>query len=365
MVHLDDVALSMVLSAAVAGGLSLDAAPARLQSPGSDAATTTPILVDVVVTDRSGNPVGGLSAGDFDIREDGAPRAVEGCTSVDLPLDIPAAGGAARVTDAGDRRVYVLAIDTAHLSSRGATRLADVLARFVTGYFGPNDRAVVVTLGTPPRRSNPIGDRQQLLRLIGATSDSASRRADASPPSLGLLGEFGVVPDRGDVTAHVLRSLAAIVHDTSAASGHRLTVFLVSEGLTSTPREAQKAETELLAAAARANASVYPMDPRGMQAVTTGLSPGPEERPIGVEGWNSLREIADGTGGRAILGRDDVDAAFLQVVQDASAYYVLTYTSPHAADRDGHFHKVTVHVRKPGMSVTARRGWYAPKSPIP
>ncbi len=45
-------------------------------------ATTTAILVDVVVRDRKGHPVTNLSAGDFEIFEDGAPQKVDTFTQV-------------------------------------------------------------------------------------------------------------------------------------------------------------------------------------------------------------------------------------------------------------------------------------------
>jgi hypothetical protein len=47
-------------------------------------------------------------------------------------------------------------------------------------------------------------------------------------------------------------------------------------------------------------------------------------------------------------------------VRDNSTYYVLGYT-PAVERRDGRFHDVRVRVRRPGLTVRARRGYFAPR----
>ena len=45
------------------------------------------------------------------------------------------------------------------------------------------------------------------------------------------------------------------------------------------------------------------------------------------------------------------------MMRDSSTYYMLGYNS--SAPRDGRFHKVTVKVKRPGLEVRARQGYYA------
>src|SRR5688572_21590751 len=52
------------------------------QRPGDATATTTAVLVDVVVRDRQGRPVTDLTAADFELREDGVPQRVGSFTRV-------------------------------------------------------------------------------------------------------------------------------------------------------------------------------------------------------------------------------------------------------------------------------------------
>jgi hypothetical protein len=50
--------------------------------------------------------------------------------------------------------------------------------------------------------------------------------------------------------------------------------------------------------------------------------------------------------------------AFERFVRVTSTYYVLGYTPP-VEEPDGSFHDITVRVRRPAVTVRARRGYYA------
>ena len=67
---------------------------------------------------------------------------------------------------------------------------------------------------------------------------------------------------------------------------------------------------------------------------------------------------ADQTDGRAIVGRNDPIPELQRMVRDASAYYLLGYTSTVAA-RDGKFHEIQVRVKRPNVEVRARKGYWA------
>ena len=73
---------------------------------------------------------------------------------------------------------------------------------------------------------------------------------------------------------------------------------------------------------------------------------------------DSLRVLADQTDGRAIVNRNDLEGGLKQVVRDSSAYYLLGYNSsqPRA---DGKFHEIKVRVKRSGVQVRARKGYWA------
>ena len=94
-------------------------------------------------------------------------------------------------------------------------------------------------------------------------------------------------------------------------------------------RELTMAIAELATAANRANASFYTVDPRGLVA-----GPGAAEfRLTGTRSFNdwifttqnSLRSIAEQTGGRAVVNRNDFDDAFREIDAETSDYYILGF----------------------------------------
>jgi VWFA-related protein len=128
----------------------------------------------------------------------------------------------------------------------------------------------------------------------------------------------------------------------------------------------------LLQEANRANASFYPIDPRGLVAFdepiakpTTGSpKPGtPSIIPLSVDAGrrrarlDSLRTLAENTDGLAIVDSNNLDAGMKRVVADLSSYYLLGYYSN--GKLDGKYHAITVRVKRAGIQVRARRGYMA------
>src|SRR3954469_21521659 len=72
----------------------------------------------------------------------------------------------------------------------------------------------------------------------------------------------------------------------------------------------------------------------------------------------TLRTLALDTDGIAVVDTNDLDKGLRRVVDDLTSYYLLGYysTNPKA---DGKFRKITVHVKRPGVDVRARRGYQA------
>jgi hypothetical protein len=64
------------------------------------------------------------------------------------------------------------------------------------------------------------------------------------------------------------------------------------------------------------------------------------------------------TDGRAVINRNDLASAMKDIVRDMSGYYRLGYNSTLDA-YDGTFHEISVHVKRPGVTVRARKGYWA------
>jgi VWFA-related protein len=121
----------------------------------------------------------------------------------------------------------------------------------------------------------------------------------------------------------------------------------------------------------RSNTAFYPVDPRGLVVFDEGIVPAAqvgsaasnptlpieeENRRLRVRA-DALRQLAEGTDGTAIVGTNNIAAALRRVVDDLSSYYLLGYYS--TGKLDGKFHSISVRVKRPGVSVRARRGYQA------
>jgi len=121
----------------------------------------------------------------------------------------------------------------------------------------------------------------------------------------------------------------------------------------------------------RSNTSFYPVDPRGLTVFdedivpatpVAGKAPLPtlpsaEENARLRTRADGLRRLAESTDGTAVVNTNNIRDALRRVVDDLSSYYLLGYYS--TGKLDGKFHSIGVRVKRPGVSVRARRGYQA------
>lgn len=160
------------------------------------------------------------------------------------------------------------------------------------------------------------------------------------------------------------RSLEAL-----AGTPGRKSLVLVSGGIGQDPR--LSAFRRVVSAARRANAAIYFIDVRGLVAATTGLQADVNEPLTSQDlsagaGLDEIREASEGseelavdTGGFVVRDRNDLGAGLARVGRESRSYYLLGYTPPSRA-ADGKFRKISVKVHREGLTVRARRGYYAP-----
>src|SRR5205807_7689855 len=113
---------------------------------------------------------------------------------------------------------------------------------------------------------------------------------------------------------------------------------------------------ELTRTANRANTTIYTIDPRGLVGM-------PDlDQNVDPQQWNevirksqdSLRVLADETGGIAVVNQNDFDKALKRIDADSSHYYVLGYysTNPDPTHRR---RTIEVHVTRPNITVQSRK----------
>jgi VWFA-related protein len=95
-----------------------------------------------------------------------------------------------------------------------------------------------------------------------------------------------------------------------------------------------------------ANLAVYPVDARG-------LSPNPKA----FQNIASMKDLAGKTGGKAYYSTNDIKNSIREAVEDAQLSYTLAYY-PSEQKLDGRFRRIKVKVKRPGLVVRHRRGYY-------
>src|SRR5262249_41224211 len=111
-------------------------------------------------------------------------------------------------------------------------------------------------------------------------------------------------------------------------------------------------------AANRAHVSIYPIDPSAADQAKI-RSDGTTDVPSDQARWReALRSLADSTSGRAISSANDMELGLKHAINDSRGYYEIALTKE--VTRDGRFHAVDVSVRRSGLTVRARKGYWAP-----
>lgn len=363
------------------------------------------VEVDALVTDGDGNVVSDLTAGDFEILEDGKPQKISTFSLVNLPIeraDRPLFAPAPIEPDvqsntAVDGRMYVIVLDDYHVDLTRGPRVKAAMRRFIERNFGVNDLAAVVYTGGRAVDGQDFTNNPRLLlasidKFIGRKLRSSTlERIDQFNRSAGFRQQGQRVDDpmeferayQARQTMDAIRRLAEFM---SGIHGRRKTMLLVSEGLdydiydvfnnrsASTILEETR---DAIAAATRANVSIYALDPRGLtslgdELIETSSLPDDQSLGLGLQSLqselrisqDSLRVVADETGGFAVLNQNDFTDGFERMVRENSTYYMLGYY-PANERRDGRYRKLEVRVKRPGLRVRARKGYVAPRGRAP
>lgn len=404
------------LAALAAATLTAEQQANTAQGPSPAQSDTPPLTfrvevnyveVDATVTDAQGNLVTDLTADDFEILEDRRAQTISSFSLVRIPVEraerplFAAAPIEPDVqTNTGvEGRIYLIVLDSLHTSFENTLRVRAAARQFIERSFGANDLAAVVFTGGQTRDTQDFTGNPRLL--LAAIDRFAGMRTPGQTQSLAEQLGAGITRLPGDPVAdpaefqraYNARSSMDRIRELSTfmggVRGRRKAMLLVGEGVdyefADIINNAQatgvlESFRDAIGAATRANVAIYAIDPRGLSNPEASLigvagAPGLDDpsagdlgtRSIGREfqqSQNSLRILANDTGGFAVLNQNDFSTAFDRIVRDNSTYYVLGYY-PTNERRDGRFRAITVRVKRPGLQVRSRRGYVAPRGRAP
>lgn len=112
---------------------------------------------------------------------------------------------------------------------------------------------------------------------------------------------------------------------------------------------------DLVQRAQRSNVSFVTVDPYGLGSLDPFAS-----KPMGAGSLDMLRTLAETTGGLASVGVGDLGASMRDLAKGVSSYYLLGYYSTNT-QFNGRYRSIDVKVKQPGVQVSARRGYTAPR----
>ena len=365
------------------------------------------VSVDVIVSDRkSGQVVLDLKQEDFEVREDRKPQAVETFDVVKIdPLAVPTVAPKEirstfdEETEARQPnvRLFVILLDDYHVRRGNDMAVRKPLIEFVTQQLAPQDMVAIMYPLTPVSALTFTRNRDSMIAAI----NQFEGRKGIYEPRNEFEQRYAYYPAttvekiRNDVTMGALSG--ASVRLGGMRDGRKSIIF-VSEGFTATlpaqladpvaalPRIGNRAQPgaeyndpraesqkffdtadlqgrlrEVYDTVNRNNTSIYAVDPRGLAVFEYDINQGvgaQTDRSNLNSSIDTLYVLANNTDGRAIVNRNDLATGMKQIIRDASGYYLLGYTSS-SAPTDGKFHTIDVRVKRPGVEVRARKGYWA------
>lgn len=299
-------------------------------------------------------------------------------------------------------RVIAIVVDDLGMSlaSGSIAYTRQMLTRYVDEHVGPHDLVAIL------RTSGGAGALQQFTtdrRLLRAAIDRVrfsflSRPGLASFDAVPLLGSSGGadIEKLREVMSSIgtLGALEYVIRGIEPLPGRKSVVF-VSEGFDLGFRErttspAYSAFQRVMNRANRAGVVVYTIDPRGLQTAgltaedatlvrpptrpyepssgSTSVDPPPFGELMRSEGrrrtltdtQESLRYLADQTGGFAVVNTNDLTAGLMRTIDDMKGYYLIGFDTAIGPDEPWDPGDIRIRVRRSGLRVRARRGLFGP-----
>jgi VWFA-related protein len=371
-----------------------------------DVAEVTIVNVDVTVRDKD-KPVLDLRRADFEIYQDGKPQDVtnfalysgEGPPVSPTPrqplppaVSPPVAAPPAVATPTAERepRFVALYIDNQNILPLDRNRVLNKLKDLARENLHPPDQMMVVSyqrsLKVIQSFTSIPEDITTALNVLktytGGRSDIISSRHDIeefihdnanNPDEIGgavARADAFARQERNDLT-FTIRSLQDLITTMSGLPGKKAIIY-VSDGLpmvpgqelfydiqdefndTSVLSEAQTYASMdlfqgLVTSAAAAGVTLYTIDGKGLETALGNEAENRYERPtlaasvLQSNYQDSLRYMADETGGLAIVNTNDVGPGLKRIVNDLDTYYSLGYRLiPSGRDRP---HRIEVKVK--------------------
>jgi VWFA-related protein len=314
------------------------------------------IKLDVVVTGDGGKPVTGLGPMDFKILDNNQPRKILSFRSF--------AGNDAKQNPSAE---VILVVDTVNLPFQQVSFIRQEIARFLRQNGGHLAQPVSFILFTDAgirMQPRPSTDGNALLGIVDQIKGSISTINSA----MGADGDL----TRFQRSVHQLENIA---ENESRRPGRKLLIWIgpgwpLLQGpnfrfTEKNQRDYFDSIVDISSKLREARMAVYSVAASG-----TGLGAGEVQRfvyqdflkgvrtPRQTDSANlSLKVIATESGGRVLGPDNDIAGQINTCIEDAKAFYTLSFDPPPAAQAD-EYHDLKVQVGQPEMAARTNSGYY-------
>jgi VWFA-related protein len=373
-------------------------------------ANTKIVLIDVVVTDKQGNPVKNLKAADFSLTENNTPQTIshfdahtslsaEEAAKVEAMPKLAANIFTNYSPVPVDSSLNVMLIDDLNTPINFKTTVIQQALKFLStphpgarmeifelvpegaglkliqGFTSDPEvlRAALTNRKVVPQFSIAVDDP---VRACGGADVSTGppsggamfgKDADAGSTSTGFAECIAILLQRRSIST--LEAMAALARYMGGLPGRKnLLWFSSSFPMPATKRDVQDQLHRTMSLFAKSQVAVYPI-------VAGGLMKAPDPLPPNANGKQEMQHqlafyaktdseqatmerMAEDTGGKVFAKTNDLAGAAGQAVNDGSNYYTLTYT-PENRDWKGEFRNVKVLLAQKGYTLAYRPGYYA------
>jgi VWFA-related protein len=358
------------------------------QSPGPVPvirSTTRLVEIDVLVSDKQGT-VSSLTADDFVVTDQGKRQAVKlfelRRTSENLEGPSAASGSTfsnrpATATEAVPPTITILLLDGLNTRFADQNRARQQAVRALGSIrLGEKDRIAIYILGKSLHVLSDFVDPLQTRTVLAKYRGRLNTEMNDSEPLAWTVGDpliDNFIDFTNAITAQTENisrasitwsALSAIANHAASIPGRKNLIWVTG----SLPLSADAIAHFLNAA----DISVYPVDARGLIGLPpqwTASAPSAFKNPgrapaasLGPSGLGTFEDLAAATGGRAWINANDLSIAVQNALQDSATTYALGF-QPLSASLDGKYHEVRVNLRvkRPGVELRYRKGYFATK----
>ena len=379
------------------------------------------VQTDVMVFDKQGRFVNGLTKEDFELKIDGKPKPISffetitsGSANEEAQLAAARGRSGTRTTGSAplplDRgRPMYFYIDDLHMDMASVVRTQKLINNFIDDQMGQNDEAAIAAASGQIGFLSQLTDNKFVLRAALArlkykpysSTDSEFPRMSEYQALLvskrdrdvtdyfveqviarnpGITRESAelmveslanlILSHASRVTTNTLIGLQSLVRSVQDIPGRKL-VFFLSDGFFLADRnsDARDRLRRITSAAARNGVVIYSIDARGLVAGLGDASAEPQFDPTGrlsraaggelFASQDGLHALAHDTGGKAFFNSNSMEPRVKRAIDETANYYLLAWNPEQATSRSDKFRRIEVRVPgRPDLTVQVRRGFF-------